>query len=216
MSPQSDRACFADYVEQAGSLSEVAEFCRVQPKTVSSWHDGRWPRGEPLYLLWAFLEFRGYALTELEQLPRPSHQLLLIIACGGLSFEDAQAELKYQNLQDVYRLFRHGGGLIADRAMRLEALVKRYLPTLEAYRQEVSGDDSVVTNELAQQSLDSPATQQVVVSPQPRSNQSSLARLLRLVVKRAGEVEPDELKRQLEEVPQEEIEAFALLLLELV
>jgi predicted Zn-dependent peptidase len=49
-----------------------------------------------------------------------------------------------------------------------------------------------------------------------RDDLSSLARLLRLVVRHSGEIEPDELKRQLREVPREEIERFALLLLELV
>ena len=49
-----------------------------------------------------------------------------------------------------------------------------------------------------------------------RDDLSSLARLLRLVVKHSGEIEPDELKRQLRDVPREEVERFALLLLELV
>ncbi len=39
---------------------------------------------------------------------------------------------------------------------------------------------------------------------------------MRLVVRRSSELGPDELRSQLKDVPREELEAFALLLLELV
>ncbi len=208
---QSAQACFADYAEQAGALTEVATFCHVQPQAVLSWQNGRWPRGESLYLLWAFLGFRGYRLAELEQLPKPSHQLLLIIASGQLSFKDVKEELKYQNLQGVYRLFSHASGLTKERAWKLEELVRQYTPVLRAYQKKMSSSlEAPVLMEQADTVIEAVETSPASVE------QSSLARLLRLVVKRSGEISPDELKRQLRDVPREELEAFALLLLELV
>jgi hypothetical protein len=208
---QSAQACFADYAEQAGALTEVATFCHVQPQAVLSWQNGRWPRGESLYLLWAFLGFRGYRLAELEQLPKPSHQLLLIVASGLLSFKDVKEELKYQNLQGVYRLFSHASGLTKERAWKLEELVRQYTPVLQAYQKKMSSSlEAPVLMEQADTVIEAVETSPASVE------QSSLARLLRLVVKRSGEISPDELKRQLRDVPREELEAFALLLLELV
>ena len=213
---QSAQACFADYAEQAGALTEVATFCHVQPQAVLSWQNGRWPRGESLYLLWAFLGFRGYRLAELEQLPKPSHQLLLIIASGQLSFKDVKEELKYQNLQGVYRLFSHASGLTKERAWKLEELVRQYTPVLQAYQEKMSSSlEAHVLVEQAVTTIEAVETSPASVSS-VSSKQSSLARLLRLVVKRSGEISPDELKRQLRDVPREELEAFALLLLELV
>ncbi len=208
---QSAQACFADYAEQAGALTDVATFCHVQPQAVLSWKSGRWPRGESLYLLWAFLGFRGYRLAELEQLPKPSHQLLLIVASGLLSFKDVKEELKYQNLQGVYRLFSHASGLTKERAWKLEELVRQYTPVLQAYQKKMSSSlEAPVLMEQADTVIEAVETSPASVE------QSSLARLLRLVVKRSGEISPDELKRQLRDVPREELEAFALLLLELV
>lgn len=212
---RSAQTCFADYVKQAGTLSEVAVFCRVRTETVLSWQEGTWPRGEQLYLLWAFLEMRGYRLAELDQLPGPSYQLLLIIASGQLSFEDVQRELKYQNLQDVYRLFRNASGLKKERAWKLEELVKQHLQGLEDYRRASVGLTGKGATAGKPGEL---ATSQVNPSPTSSTSgeQSSLARLLRLVVKRSGEVSPDELKRQLNDLSSDEVEEFALLLLELV
>ena len=207
------RVCFAEYVKQTGSFAEVAAFCRVQPQAVLSWQDERWPRGESLYRLWAFLEFRGYRISELEQLPNPSHQLLLIVASGQLSFEDVRVELKYQNLQDVYRLFRHGSGLTKDRAWRMEELVLRHLGSLKAYRRTLVTD---VTSDSVAKVVDVAVEPDVTATNQLRSSDSSLARLMRLVVRRSSELGPDELRSQLKDVPREELEAFALLLLELV
>lgn len=208
---QSAQACFTDYAEQAGALTDVATFCHVQPQAVLSWKSGRWPRGESLYLLWAFLGFRGYRLAELEQLPKPSHQLLLIVASGLLSFKDVKEELKYQNLQGVYRLFSHASGLTKERAWKLEELVRQYTPVLQAYQKKMSSSlEAPVLMEQADTVIEAVETSPASVE------QSSLARLLRLVVKRSGEISPDELKRQLRDVPREELEAFALLLLELV
>lgn len=212
---RSAEACFTEYVEQAGALAKVAEFCHVRPETVLSWQNGTRPRGEPLYLLWAFLEFQGYKLKELEGLPKPSHQLLLVIASGELSFEDARRELEYANLQSLYRLFLHGSAPTQERVWTLERLVQQHSAVLEASRREPTAD---AAERSVEQKLGAVAVKQVVAAPQPsgQGEQSSLARLLRLAMKRSGEVEPEELKRQLQDVPPEELEAFALLLLELV
>lgn len=210
------QACFAEYAEQAGALPEVAEFCHVRPATVLTWQDGTWPRGEPLYLLWAFLEFKGFSPAELAELPKPSRQLLLIIAMGELSFEKVQKELNYQNLQGVYRLFRQGGGLTKQRAWKLEALVSEYLPALDLYRMKFTGVASGHSTEKSLGSVAVRSASELPPSSPEVTEQSSLARLLRLAVKRAGEVDPQELKRQLRDVPATELEEFALLLLEIV
>lgn len=219
---QSARLCFMDYVyvQHGNSLAEIAMFCRVKPEAVQTWQTGTWLRGEQLYRLWAFLELHGYRPAELEHLPKPTHQLLLIISVGLLEFESVQRELGYENLQSLYRLFREGVGLTKERAWRLEEMVKSHLPALEESKRSI-GPSSVEDTERIGRTDREPVS---VVQPtsagvrqweQPEEL-SSLARLLRLVVRRPAGIAPDELKRQLKDVPREEIEAFALLLLELV
>lgn len=217
---QSARVCFIDYVKRPNSLTEIATFCRVKPETVLTWQDGTWPRGEQLYRLWAFLELHGYKPSELEELPRPTYQLLLIIGVGLLEFDGVQRELGYENLQSLYRLFRDGVGLTKERAWRLEEMVKSHLPALEEARRNIgpsSADDTerISHTDRKPVSVVQPTSAGVRQWEQPEEL-SSLARLLRLVVRRSAGIAPDELKRQLKDVPREEIEAFALLLLELV
>lgn len=208
---QTAQECFTDYVKHSDSIEEVALSCRVQTQTVFAWREGRWPRGEQLYRLWAFLEFKGYRLVELEALSRPVHQLLLAIGRGDLSFEEVQLELGYSNPQSLYRLFLHGTGLAKERAWRLEQLVERYRPSTQA------NQDILAPQELSSFTIESVKQDLSEETIQPmQSEQSSLARLLRLVVKRSGEVPAEELKRQLEGVPRQEVEAFALLLLEII
>ena len=105
------------------------------------------------------------------------------------------------------------GGLSAERFWRMEELVLRHLGSLKAYRRTLVAD---VTSDLVAKVVDVAVESAVTATNQPRSSDSSLARLMRLVVRRSSEVGPDELRSQLKDVPREELEAFALLLLELV
>jgi hypothetical protein len=208
---RSARECFDEYTKQVAAFDEIADFCHVQPQAVASWRGERWPRGEQLYLLWVFFELRGYTVAELEKLSLPVHQLLLMVAQGVLSFDEIRSALGYSNLQSLFRLFLHGSGMTAERVWKLEVLVRQHLPALESLRSNLvapaieAGSDELPLAEIA---------------PRPQlpalNEQSSLVRLLRLVVKRSGEIEPEELKRQLREVPRQEVEAFALLLLEII
>lgn len=211
---QSAHGCFINFVKRGGLSKEVAQFCQVKTEAVVNWQEGaRWPRGEQMYRLWVFLELKGYEPYELEILPKPTHDLLLIIASGELSFEDVRVYLQYKKMHDVYRMFREGTTPMKERAGKLEQLVEEHLPTatdkLAQYKPVID-----VAHEAPLEQVSSAASLPSQLSEY--GEQSSLARLLRLVVKRSGEIDSEELKRQLRDVPTKELEAFALLILEIV
>jgi uncharacterized protein YfkK (UPF0435 family) len=228
MSLPTARERFAELFWTESLIAEVADFCHVKPQTIMAWSEEQWPRGGPMYLFWAFLEFKGLGPAELEALPGPSRQLLLIVGAGLQSFEDVQLALDYQNLQDVYKLFRAGGSSpTKERAWKLQQLVRRFLPELESYRAGVKPVPSIpkdyqpVVQEVSAPVV--PRVQEVPITPVVATNPavessdvSSLVRLMRLVMKRSESLSPEELRAHLRDVPKDELERFALLLLELV
>lgn len=207
-------ACLADYARQATSLESLALFCRVTPATVSEWLSGRRPKGERMFSLWVFLELHGYKVDELDRLPRPTHDLAVMLACDVLSYEYVRAQLGYTSVKMVHRLIREGTSLMPARARELEKLVKANLPALD-HRSDKTGakpDGGYDTmEEVSSAGIADDALSDV------SSKAPMIAQLIRQAARRIPSVDRHELHQSLlAEMSPAEIEELAVLLLDIV
>ncbi len=231
---------FLSAVSRPGAVNEIAGFCKVTPGTVTSWQNGTWPRGEPMYRLWVYLELSGFPIVELKGLPAPSYRLALLLGCGIVSFDDAREELGYTNLNSVFRLIRNESGPSSDKFLRLEKLLSAYGPPLDEFLADfkpVSArtDDDIVRSVLdserqqGTQPIDEPQRGNPVAQAPPLPNPPTpvvasdtdpielTVRLLKQFVRRADRVDSIALADKVkQEIPAHEVEKVALLLLEIV
>jgi hypothetical protein len=121
--------CTANLVERYSTnllRPIIAEFCGVVEPTVLRWFNGdNVPVGPELIKLRVFLQLAGYRVDELDMLGRQIRRLGEIIAVGLMTSEEVRDALDYKNVQDVYRLIRHGiTRTVPSRQRKLERLVE--------------------------------------------------------------------------------------------
>ncbi len=116
--------CLADYARHSSGV-ELSKFVGCAPATAADWLAGTtMPTGEKLLRLRVYLALKGYDVTEFAETPPPAQELSTLIALNVLGLDEAQAQLGYTTVQQLYRFLFGRSAAVRDRIWRLEKLLE--------------------------------------------------------------------------------------------